>query len=446
MKKTKQALLVLSTVFLLACATKPRVTNDQASIQIRDYKYYSQKEELSKVIAEKEIIKKSDFLVNVNNKAVNSWIKYFSGKNKARFERFLTNGSKYKVLIHKIFQSYKLPKDLYYVGLIESGYYLGAKSKASAVGPWQFIKTTAKRYNLGVNSKVDERKSIVKSTHAAAKYFQDLYNIFGSWELALSAYNAGEYGVIRRIIGANTRDYYELCRLKKLPRETRNYVPKVLAAMEVAKNYKRYSVKIPKIKHSQFSNLKKITLKGNYSLKEISKRTNISISTIKSINTDLKKNVTPYYPKDGYDVYLPFNSRQIASTRNFKKLKKHLKKQNKLTKTKIKNKNTRRAKAYKSLKKVHSVRSGENIYSIARRYKVRAREIKKLNRISGSKILIGQKLKLPAVTAKIHTVKKGDYLIKIAKAYGKSLSYLRRINNQNFKKLLPGQKIIISYN
>lgn len=427
-------LIPLSSIFLLiACTTRPRVTNSQASVQIRDYKYYSQKQDLSKVIEEKEIESKEDFLGQVYNKSVHSWIKYFSTKNKPRFERFLTNGVKYKELIQEIFKSYDLPVDLYYVGLIESGYYLGAKSKASAVGPWQFIKGTAKRYNLSINNKVDERKSIIKSTHAAAKYFQDLYNIFGSWELALSAYNAGEYGVIRRIVGADTRDFYELCEMKKLPRETRNYVPKVLAAMEVAKNHRKYGVNLPAKKFSHFNNLRKITLRGNYSISEISKQTNVDVKTIKKINTDLKRYITPHHPKNGYDLYLPNGSRSVASLTKIEPPKR------------VVSRKTKRSSTQVLSGKIHRVRSGDNLYSLAKRYKVKFSDLKRANKLSKSRIYIGQKLKIPTVSAKIHTVKKGEYLIKIAKTYGKSLDHLRKLNNRNFKRLLPGQQIIISY-
>ncbi|TDJ06041.1 MAG: lytic transglycosylase, partial [Deltaproteobacteria bacterium] len=115
------------------------------------------------------------------------WKKYFSTKRKKGFLRFLRNGARFKNIIENIFQVNGLPKELYYVGLIESGYYLKAKSVANAVGPWQFIKGTGKRYGLRIDRYVDERKSIFKSTWAAAQYFKDLYNIFGSWELALCA-------------------------------------------------------------------------------------------------------------------------------------------------------------------------------------------------------------------------------------------------------------------
>src|SRR5690606_21088104 len=113
----------------------------------------------------------------------------FTVKQRDRFQRFLNNGEEYRHHIEAIFQEYGLPKELYYVGLIESGYYLGARSHASAVGPWQFIRGTGRRYGLRINSDIDERRDLFKSTHSAAQYFKDLHKMFSSWELALAAYN-----------------------------------------------------------------------------------------------------------------------------------------------------------------------------------------------------------------------------------------------------------------
>lgn len=429
----------LSASFLIllitnSCALKPKVTNDQAYYEIKKYKNQSQKNELNRIVSEKPIRNKKEFLVKLYNKKVHSWINYFSKRDKERFERYLKNGYQYKELIEKIFSSYDLPKDLFYVGLIESGYYLKARSRANAVGPWQFIRATGKRYNLSINSKVDERRSIIKSTHAAAKYFQDLYNIFGSWELALSAYNAGEYGIIRRIRGANTRDFYKLAKMKKLPKETRNYVPKVLAAMEVAKNPMKYSLNMPNIEFNRFQNLKAVNIKGSYSLHSLSKAYKVSEYTIKLINNDLKRNITPYYPRDGYTLYLPQNSK-ISSLRGIKQIRKR----SIAKRAKIRRSRTIAGKVYK-------VRRGDNLYSIARKYHVRFRRLKQLNKLKSSKIYVGQKIKIPSSRAKVHTVKKGDYLIKIAKTYGTTPSNLRKINKKSFRKIMPGQKIIISYN
>ena len=485
-KYTTLSLCLLITLSSCAIRSSQSIarTNAEASIQIREYKYQSQKDDLSKVIENKSIRQKDEFLVPVSDKSVHMWINYFSKRDKARFERFLTNGAKYKTLIQNIFTSYDLPKDLYYVGLIESGYYLGAKSRASAVGPWQFIRATGKRYDLAINSKVDERRSIIKATHAAARYFQDLYNIFGSWELALAGYNAGEYGVIRRIRGANTRDFYKLCSMKKLPRETRNYVPKVLAAMEVAKNNKKYSVRKPSSNNSMFTNLKKVTLKGHYSLNNISVKTNVTVATIKKINSDIRRNVTPYHPRDGYDLYLPaeisnskiaqitpIKKRSISNRakRSYRKIAgsvykvrsgdnlytiakrhninfKNLKRHNNIRGSRIYVGQKLKIPARKSKMKVYRVRGGDNLYSIARANHIKYSDLKRINKLKSSRIYIGQKLNIPASDAQVHTVKPGEYLLKIAKNYGTTLRKLRQINRKSFKKLYPGQKIIISYN
>jgi membrane-bound lytic murein transglycosylase D len=189
----------------------------------------------------KKVSKTSNhFLLNKSTKRMEYWIDFFANKNHDRFQRFINNGEEYRPIIESILFSEGLPKELYFVGLIESGYYLTARSHAQAVGPWQFIRGTGKRYGLKITSELDERQDIFKATRAAALYFKDLHNVFSSWELALSAYNAGEYGVIRRIMKYGTRDFYELSKHKYLPSETINYVPKVLAAMEIINNPKKY--------------------------------------------------------------------------------------------------------------------------------------------------------------------------------------------------------------
>ncbi len=133
----------------------------------------------------------ADLTLDYKEKHFKFWINYFTNKQKKRFLRHANNGMKYRNTIREILAHHDLPQDLFYVGLIESGYNTYIKSRAKATGPWQFMKGTAGDYGLRVNSYVDERSNIVKATHAAANYFKDLYNIFGSWDIALCAYNAG---------------------------------------------------------------------------------------------------------------------------------------------------------------------------------------------------------------------------------------------------------------
>ena len=434
----KVAALSTSVIFLTSCAHFSPITHsahnnhivrkNSPSKTINDFKVESQKNDLDRVISNYGKNSKPKFLKKVNTSEYRTWVKYFSKRGKDRFERYLKNGEKYRPLIERTFEDYGLPKELFYVGLIESGYYLKSRSKASAVGPWQFIKETGKRYGLNIKSNVDERQSIVKSTKAAALFFQDLYNIFGSWELALSAYNAGEYGVIRRIRKANTRDFYELSKNKSLPRETRNYVPKVLAAMEVYNNAEKYNVSIPVYKIDPFKNTKEIELKRSIYISKLAKTLGITSKIIKELNPDLKRNATPYIRK-GYTIILPGN-KNYSSIRKLKPI----------------NQKSSIASIEKSNTSRYKVRRGDNLYSIARKNHTSISKIMKINKMKKKKIYIGQKLKLPFIDVMTYTVKNGDFLLRIAKKHKMTVAKLKKINSMKNSKIFPGQRLIISVN
>ena len=134
--------------------------------------------------------------------------------------------------LRNIFRSERVPEDLIYVGLVESGYQRDAVSSAGATGPWQFIDETGRRYGLGRGKDGDDRRNLLKSTRAAARYLRDLYDLLGDWTLALAGYNAGEYRVLRAMQQADAKDFWSVRSL--LPRETAAYVPRVLAAISIA--------------------------------------------------------------------------------------------------------------------------------------------------------------------------------------------------------------------
>lgn len=408
------------------------------SQQINNYKYESQRYDLDTVISGRKETH-PNFLKKVQNKKVDMWVKYFSGRGKERFERYLKNGEKYRPLIEATFDDYGLPKELYFVGLIESGYYLKARSTADAVGPWQFIKATGKRYGLNIRRGLDERQSIVKATKAAALFFQDLYNIFGSWELALSAYNAGEYGIIRRIRKANTRDYYVLSAQKKIPKETRHYIPKVIAAMKVYNNATHFGIKVPSYNNNVYANLEEVKLYRSTSLKNLSKKTKIPLRTLKQLNPDIKWAHTPRLRK-GFTIVLPKNKAQIKSLAKLRKvypLIKSKRKTRKVASIKFKRKTINRYK----------VRRGDNLYSIARKNHTNISKILRLNKLKKRTIYIGQILKLPKIDADMYTVKRGDYLLKIAKKHGMSVGKLKKLNGlKRSSKIFPGQRLIVSLN
>lgn len=431
----------------------------------------------TKQISPKSEFNNQDFLRNVDHKLVDKWVQYFSGKGKMGFQTFLNNGEKFRPMIEKVFEEHNLPKSLYYVGIIESGYIKTARSHAAAVGPWQFIKGTAKRYGLRVNSSIDERQNIYKSTQAAALYFQDLYNIFGSWELALSAYNAGEYGVIRRIRGANTRDFYRLSALKVLPKETRNYVPKVIAAMKVASQAKRLNIKVKAPRLNPYLGTTSHKLSGSISVNQLANQLSISPVTLRKLNADIKGSRIPNMGKAGFSVYLPKNRKY-----NFKNIKTSKKRARKITSSnplqrhivrknetlssiskrynvtirtlhrlnKIKGSNIyvgQRIKLPNLDKTVirysYTVKKGDHLTKIANRFNTRPKNLKKMNKLSKGTIFPGQKLKVPAHKKKHHIVKSGDALIRIAKKYNKQLADLKSLNNLRKGTIYPGQKLIV---
>jgi membrane-bound lytic murein transglycosylase D len=443
--------LSISLIFLTSCANiTPTKRNRTArynkavlstpTATIKDFKKDTEELQLEKVIQDESINKRdTSFVENrQNNKKVKFWLKYYSTRGRAGFQRFINNGEKYRSIVESTFSKYGLPKDLYYVGVIESGYQNRARSHAGAVGPWQFIKETAQRYGLKVTSSIDERKNIYKSTQAAALYFQDLYNIFGSWELALAAYNAGEYGIIRRIRGANTRDYYELSSRKIIPKETRHYVPKLIAAMTVIKNPKKYSFYVKENKMNKFVAAKPVNVKNSIGLRKLAKKLKISSKIIKELNHDIMKGYIPYLGRKGFDVYVPSrNSKYVTQLEEYSKSSPRKAKKKKKTIIRT---------AYKGIKS-HTVRKNESLFSISKRYNVTLKTIRKLNKLNKSTIYIGQIIKLPgnnkARTLYSYTVKRGDNLSVVANQFSSNISELKKLNNMRRSQIYVGQKLTV---
>lgn len=169
------------------------------------------------------------------NKKVSKWVHYYQTRGQKWFREWLARSSKYMPFIQNELQRANLPTDLAYMVMIESGFSSQAISHADAVGPWQFIAPTGSRYGLQNNWWLDERRDLKKSTLAAIRYLKDLKDEFGSWYLVAASYNMGEAGLRRQIKKYQTKDYWTLVQRGALPEETQEYVPKILAAMLIAK-------------------------------------------------------------------------------------------------------------------------------------------------------------------------------------------------------------------
>ena len=379
---------------------------------------------------------KNQLSLRYKKKHYQHWLKYFSGKNKKRFWRQLKNGDKYRYIVRTVFEKHGLPQDLFYVGLIESGFYTHARSHASAVGPWQFIRGTGRRYNLRIDRHVDERRSIYKSTEAAAQYFKDLYNIFGSWELALCAYNAGEYRIINAIRKGNTRDYKALVKKKLIPRETIFYIPKVAVARYLDKKWKR---SIDKKSQNFYNNVDFLRIERTLNIARVSRNIGISWKDLKKLNPDLNSYwIRPR--RRGFSLYMPKEKKQIAM-RHLKSLGYNVKKYF-VKRKRIKNHRKESTTYRKGRQLYYRVRKGDTLARIARKHGTTVGLIKKSNRLRSGKILIGQRLRLTISKDKrYYRVRKGDNLTKIARKHGTTIGRIKKSNRLRSGKILAGQRL-----
>ena len=179
------------------------------------------------------------------NDRVLAYVELFQGRLRDYIQESLTRGTKYLPMIQDVFRAEGLPLDLAYIPVIESGFKTNALSKASAKGPWQFMRATATEQGLKTDWYVDERSDPVKATIAAARYLKTLHNLFdGDWHLVLAAYNGGLGRVQRAMKRSGEDDFWALTTSTRyLPRETREYVPLILAAIIVAKNPSQYRLR-----------------------------------------------------------------------------------------------------------------------------------------------------------------------------------------------------------
>jgi membrane-bound lytic murein transglycosylase D len=463
----------LLLVLFASCSTRQL---QRPSATINDFKQETKDTAMAEVISTNGEYRNQNFLNPVMNKNVNFWLKYFTTRGRDTLQRHFVRGQRYRKDIEGIFKEHGLPKELFYVGLIESGYNLSARSRANAVGPWQFIKDTGRRYGLNINHVLDERRNIIKSTNAAAEFFSDLYNIFGSWELALSAYNAGEYGIIRRIRKAGTRDYYELCEKKAIPRETRNYVPKVLAVKTIAENPDRYGF-VLNTPTTYLEDLKTVSVEGSTTLRNLARKLRINVNTLKKHNPELISYRTPNYVKDDFEVLVP---RDVsANTISFKhyRFPQSQKKSNRYTVkrgdnlTQIAKRNGLSLEELKSINqlrsntvyvgqklnikitaetptprksKTYKVKRGDHLNKIARRFNTTYKNLKKLNKMSSNRIYPGQTIKVPDVEHLTYKVKVGDHLHKIARNFKTNIRTIKKLNGLRSSRIYPGQKLIVS--
>jgi membrane-bound lytic murein transglycosylase D len=305
---------------------------------------------------------------------VDRWVRFFKASDRTTFLKWLSLGESVEHLILPELARHGVPKEFYYLAMIESGFNSKAKSPAAATGTWQFMPGTAKLYGLKVDRFVDERKDPLKSSRAAAQLLKDLYSRFGDWYLAMAAYNAGPGRVEKAIKQGRTRDFWSLARGKHLPKETAEYVPKWIAAYKIGSERTRHGFYLSEETQNLVPN-SSVTLEKPYSLSELSKVLGVSESTLNHWNPELLRGITPPLAKGKtYDLRLA-NHLTEKLTSNLASL------------------------PFLDIKETmeYRIKPGDTLNKIARKHGVTMADIQKLNPgIKPSALKIGREVVLPA--------------------------------------------------
>ncbi len=223
--------------------------------------------------------------------AVKKNITLFTERIREQFSLWLSRSGKYLELMQGILKEKDVPEEIVFLPLIESGFNPYAYSPARAVGYWQFIASTAKRYGLEINWWRDERRDPVKSTVAAANYLKDLYEMFGSWNLAMAAYNAGEGKILKALNKTKTDNYWSLLNTSYIRSETKDYVPKFIAASLIANSPQNFGFE--NLEYHLPLNYDEVTIKSPVDLDVIAECAETSVETIKELNPELRRWCTP---------------------------------------------------------------------------------------------------------------------------------------------------------
>lgn len=383
----------------------------------------------------------NDFPLTINSK-VEFYLDLFQNRQRRSFQIWLSRSGKYKDFIRQELKKEGLPEDLLYLAMIESGFNPFAYSHAGAVGLWQFMRGTGLQYGLHIDSWVDERRDPQKATIAAIAYLGKLYNDFDDWYLAVAAYNAGEGRMGRAIKRYNTRDFWEIAQGNALHLETRRYVPKLIAAIMIAREPEKFGFTNIEYKEPVAYDIVKVPPRT--SLAAVAAAARVDLKTIRSLNHELRKKYTPPTLKD-YKLKVPEGSNDlIAANLN------------------------RVHPVFTTGYKIHTVRRGETLTGICRKYNINKKTLLKANNLRSSQLKSGGRLRIPYTTTRfvllpegvspeeyyskaghsgqliLHKLKRGDTLSRISKLYNVPVDLIMEWNDiVNVHRIQAGQHIAL---
>jgi membrane-bound lytic murein transglycosylase D len=322
---------------------------------------------------------------------VDRWIEFLVGKNAERTRLWLERSGRYAPYIREQLRLRGMPDDLLYLAFIESGFSPQASSKAGAAGIWQFIVETGRRYGLEVSKYVDERRDPIESTSAALAYLQELYARFGSWHLAAAAYNTGENRIeriLRERAGGRRGDDALFWRIAAhLPRETRDYVPLMLAAETIARTPESFGFQ--GLRYHEPLAIDTAWVPAQVSLAAVARAAGVSTDAVRALNPHLRRGVTP--PERAWPVRLPAGSLAAFAT-NFNTL---FQSERGATQRLAGSLPRDAATPRVTTRRYHTVHRGENVTTIARRYGLSVKRVLAVNGLGRrSRIYPGQRLRL----------------------------------------------------
>jgi len=390
--------------------------------------------QLDEVVDEAMSEEKSYHIPMILNDSVENHLEYFKTRGRDVFQKWLDRSARYIPVMKDIFREKNMPEDLVYVAMIESGFNPYAVSWARAVGPWQFMPATGKLYGLKIDWWIDERKDPIKSTQAAAEHFKDLHNLFGSWSLALASYNAGAGKVQRAVLRTRSEDFWDLKASRYIRKETKNYVPKYMAATIIAKNPSAYGFTINEVEPYKFD---EVVIEESTDLRMIARCANCTYEEIKELNPAIRRWVTP--PQfSSYVLRIPLGKKDVFLA-NYAAIP---------PEQKIKWER-------------HEVKRGETLALLAKQYNTTPDAIRDINGLRKSRITPGKHILIPVdMNAKasnvsfvapeqtgskqqqiLYRVRRGETLSKIAQKHNVSVADIREWNRSIGKTVRAGQKI-----
>ena len=393
--------------------------------EIADLTFTFSSSPILKEKVEQEVRETTSDLPLVINDHVLGYINYLSTRGKGGLQTTLQRAGRYRAMISRILREEGVPQDLIYLAQAESAFQPWAVSRAGARGMWQFMRSRGREYGLDINWWVDERQDPEKSTRAAARHLKDLHQAFGDWYLAMAAYNSGPARVQRAIARTGYADFWELLKRNVLPRETRNYVPLILATTIVAKNPEKYG--LDRVSPQLPVALETVTISTPTDLRLIAETINCSVNLLQTVNPSLLRLVTP---KGEFELKLPAGTKQrfleqIARIPENKRV----------------------------FWRWHRVAPGESLGKIAGRYKTTVAAIAKVNELKVKAPLpVNAKLVIPVTSRQAaragtvrlrYRIRWGDTLSELAKRFGVSISNLRRWNRIRGSRLIAGRFLVI---